>query len=116
MKLSSFLYLIVLVSGLLIPAQQSHAFFFDFDFSSNSDYYGWNSPYHYSRYQPYYWNNRNSYYRNRYNPYWNHWGQPYRNDWGQPCLNQYEYSYDGQQSYGSVADSDPGSNDTKTNK
>ena len=79
MKLSSMFYLILLLSCLLIPVQQSQAFFFDFDFSGDNDYYGWDSPYYNSRYHPYYDNNYNSYYRYRYNRYWNRWNQAYNN-------------------------------------
>ena len=88
MKLSTLFYTVILVSGLLISAQQAQAFFFDFDFSSDSGYDGWDSRYYYSRYQPYYHSNYNSYYQNRYNPYWNRWNQPYLNRWGQPYWNQ----------------------------
>ncbi|MCU7940525.1 MAG: hypothetical protein KZQ64_02470 [gamma proteobacterium symbiont of Bathyaustriella thionipta] len=90
MRLSSFFYLILLVSCLLIPVQQSHAFFFDFDFSADDDYYGWDSPYYYSRYQPYYGSNYNSYYRYRYNPYWNRWNQSNYNQWSEPYQSPYD--------------------------
>ncbi len=119
MKRSSFFYLFVLIFGLLIPTQQSSAFFFDFDFSGSSDYYGWDYydwdyygsdyPYYYSRS---YSRNR-PYYMNRYNrgwnrwsqPYQSRWGQPYQNRWGEPSWNRCVGPSDEQQTLGSVNDS-----------
>lgn len=105
MKLSSFFYLLVLISALLIPAQQSHAFFFDFDFSSRSDSYGWDYYYYDSRYEPYYWSNYDPYYHTRRKPRWSRWSQPYHNRWGEPYWNRCVGSPYDQPNYAAVDDS-----------
>ncbi|MDX2506732.1 MAG: hypothetical protein QNL62_19975 [Gammaproteobacteria bacterium] len=104
MKLSSFFYLLVLISALLIPARQTPAFFFDFDFSSRSDSYGWDYYYYDSRYEPYYWSNYDPYYHTRHRPR-PRWSQPYHNRWGEPYWNRCVGSPYDQPNYAAVDDS-----------